>query len=206
LASESEVSPSSAVVESIIDLCETDPSHAFAYFFFDARDSQKELQLHESLMRSLVFQFATQCDGIPAPLVELYNNGHPKLSANSFQNTLQQILSRFPHAYVIIDSLDECSDRAVLLNSVEKICSWKTGNLHLLVTSRQERDIEDRLRLLDPVCIPVGGDSANRDIETYLDQILQTDPKLNRWDSATQSTIKITLMEGAQGMCVLFMC
>ena len=36
---------------------------ATAYFFFDARDSQKDFQLHKKLICSLIWQFSLKCGG-----------------------------------------------------------------------------------------------------------------------------------------------
>ena len=41
----------------------------------------------------------------------------------------------------------------------------------------------------------------NVDIESYIDQELVMDPRLNKWDEATQENIKSVLMKGSQGMC-----
>src|ERR1700749_1529748 len=97
-------------------------------------------------------QFSDQCDGLPAVLVELYkgcNSGHQEPSTDVLQNALQGILDGFSGVYIIIDSLDECVERGELLNWLMKITSWRVGKVHLAVTSRPERDIEDHLRLLD---------------------------------------------------------
>src|ERR1700692_4785446 len=140
---------SSSIIEDTINHCKSHTSLAYAYFFFDGRDTQKQLQMHESLIRSLIMQFSDQCDGLPAVLVELYegcNNGHQEPSMDALQNTLQSVLGGVSGAYIIIDSLDECAERGKLLSWVTKITSWKVGKVHLAVTSRPERDIEDHLR------------------------------------------------------------
>ena len=113
-------------------------SIAYAYFFFDGRDSQKDLQLHDKLIRSLIMQFSLRCEGIPATLVELYGHGQEQPSTNSLQDTLQLILDGLHSAYIIIDSLDECTDRDRVLKWIEKIVFQKMGNLLMVVASRPE--------------------------------------------------------------------
>jgi hypothetical protein len=194
---------SSSIVENTIRHCEANVSLACAYFFFDGRDSQKALQLHENLIRSLILQFSDQCDGMPAPLVELYRmckNGHQQPPIDALCNTLQQILYAFEQAYIIIDSLDECTDRVQFLNWIEEIVSWKVGRLHLLATSRPVPDIENHLRSLDAKCLCLEMEPANDDIATYLTWMLQTDAKLSQWDEETRDNIRAIVMEKAQGM------
>ena len=196
---------SSSIIEDTINHCKSHASLACAYFFFDGRDTQKQLQMHESLIRSLIMQFSDKCDGLPAVLVELYkrcDNGHQEPSIDALQNTLQSVLGGFGGAYIIIDSLDECAERGKLLSWLTKITSWKVGKVHLAVTSRPERDIEDHLQLLDPRRVCLTEEQENRDIQIYLDQMLRQDNKLNRWDEKDQENIKAVLMQGAQGMYV----
>jgi hypothetical protein len=194
---------SSSIVKNIIDHCKLNQSLACAYFFFDARDSQKALQLHENLIKSLILQFWDQCDGMPAPLVELYkecSKGHTQPSIDSLTNTLQLVLGAFDQAYIIIDSLDECTDRVQLLKWIGKIASWKEGRLHMLATSRQEQDIGDHLKSLNPSALCISEESDNQDIRAYINWMLQTDVSLSRLEKETQDNIMETLMEGAQGM------
>jgi len=81
----------------------------------------------------------------------------------------------FQQVYIIIDSLDECSERVKLLDWIADITGWKMGKLHLLVTSREERDIKHRMELLGASSITVGGESVAGDIEKYINQVLEDD-------------------------------
>ena len=188
-----------------MNLHKADPSIAYAYFFFDGRDSQKDLQLHDKLIRSLIMQFmqfCLECGGIPAILVELYRHGQQQPSTTSLEDTLCVILDGLDSAYIIIDSLDECTERDKLLIWIQKIVSWKMGNLRVVVTSRPEPDIDNMLRPLDSGYVDMVNEAANVDIESYIDQELAMDPRLNKWDKATQENMKTVLMKGSQGMCV----
>jgi hypothetical protein len=150
-------------------------------------------------------QFSDQCDGLPAVLVELYkgcNNGHQEPSMEALQNALQSVLDGFSEAYIIVDSLDECVERGKLLRWLTKITSWKVGKVHLAVTSRPERDIEDHLQRLDPRHVCLTREPENCDIQIYLDQMFRQDSKLNRWEAKDQENIKALLVRGAQGMYV----
>ena len=74
--------------------------------------------------------------------------------------------------------------------------------LHLIVTSRPEQEIEDKLKsyhYLDLV-----EEAENHDLVNYLDYQLQNDSDLKKWNSDTQEHIKWTLMKQADGMYVYY--
>ena len=191
---------SSTIIENIIQHCKTDVSLACAYFFFDGRDSQHALQLHENIIRSLIKQFSVQCGNIPNALVQLYGGGHQQPQIHSLKDVLLQILDRFQEAYIIIDSLDECSDRGKLLGWIAEIMSWKVAKLHLLTTSRPERDIETHMQSLDACSVTLEGESVASDIEKYIDWTLQEGDKWKFWDKLVLDQVKMKLMEDAGAM------
>jgi hypothetical protein len=138
-------------------------------------------------------------------LIDLYNHcgsGVQQPSTESLQNTLLLILDGFRHAYVVVDALDECTERRKLLKWINEIARRKGGNLHLLATSRQERDIEKGLQSLGPILISLEGASVDLDIETYLDQMLRDDQNQMEWnwDEEISAQVKTSLSQGAQGM------
>ena len=147
-------------------------------------------------------QFCLECGGIPSVLVESYRHGQQQLSTSSLEDSLHVILDGLDSAYIIIDSVDECTERGKVLNWIQKIVSQEMGNLRVVVTSRPEPDIDDILRPLDLSYVDVVREAANVDIESYIDQELAMDLRLNKWDEATQENIRTVLMKGSQGMCV----
>ena len=163
------------------------------------------MQRHEDLLRSLIWQFSQRYDDLPAALQSLYDQcGRAGIqpSLKSLHSTLLLILDSFRDAYVIVDALDECADRAKLLNWVKEITRWKVGKLHLLLTSRQERDIEVKLQPLGPVSICLEGEGVDLDIAMYLDRKLEDDEEPAAWDEDDdmRDKVKTSLQTGAQGM------
>ena len=196
---------SSSIIKDLSNSCVDDAGRAYGYFFFDSRDSQKGLQRHEHLIRSLIWQFSQQYDAFPKALIDLYNqcrSGGQQPSTESLQNTLLLILDGFRHAFLVVDALDECTEQSKLLKWINEIARWKGGKLHLLATSRHERDIEKGLQSLRPILISLEGASVDLDIEAYLDQMLRDD--LNQmewsWDEEICAQVKTSLSQGAQGM------
>jgi hypothetical protein len=196
---------SSSIIEDISHRCNGSSGMAYGYFFFDGRDSQKGLQRLQHLVISLILQFSERLDTFPKPLDDIYDkcsSGSWQPSMVSLQDTLLLILDGVHHAYLIIDALDECTERNKLLKWIEEITHWKVGKLHVLATSRQEPEIQKVLRSLDPILICLEGEFVERDITLYLDWMLRDDQKWKAWDHDTRFKIKTSLMQGAQGMYV----
>jgi hypothetical protein len=189
--------------------CETNPSSAFAYFFFDGKDGQKGSQTVGSLVRSLITQFSTPYGGIPAVLTKLYqscHNGRAQPSVESLQATLLRILEAFDDVYVVLDALDECAERKDVLKWIKQTTSWRKGKLHLLATSRPEEDIAKHLRLLDPGHVHIKQDLVRRDIERYINSILYDEDSFEQWGDETKTSVKNTVLESAGGMYALSQC
>ncbi|KAF8955178.1 hypothetical protein BDZ97DRAFT_1710146 [Flammula alnicola] len=184
-----------------------DMSLGTAYFFFDGRDSQKELQVHDKCIRSLISQFSHKCGGgIPTALVDLYRRcgGHQQPSIPELQDTLQDILKQFTHAYILIDALDECTEHEKTLKWIDEIASEKqntdTLRLHLMVTSRPLHSIESVLGKIGPDCVDVGDATENQDISTFIER--EVTSKFKRWDEKTREDIKAAIVKGADGSYV----
>jgi hypothetical protein len=179
---------------------------ATAYFFFDGRGSQKDFQLHDKLIRSLIWQFSLKCDGtVPKVLVDLYTrcgNGHKEPTLDDLQKTLHRILDGFSSTLIILDALDECAEREKILNWIQTCILQKDINLglHLIVTSRLEQEIENKFKSYQYLDLVM--ESANHDLVDYVDYQLQNDSDLQKWDSETQEQVKLRLMEQADGMYV----
>ena len=78
--------------------------------------------------------------------------------------------------------------------------------MHLLMTSRKERDIESSLvsyvKEEDAICLQ--RDVVDEDIQRYVQQRLSDDKTLTKWnrDVAIRQEIETALMDGARGMYV----
>ena len=114
--------------------------------------------------------------------------------------TLKDIIGSFEHVYVVLDALDECQDRVQLLALVEEIVNWKIGKLHILATSRVERDIADCIGHLATAQIDLHNTLIDADIRTHLCERLRNDPKLKKWPAKIHEEIEAALMKGARGM------
>jgi hypothetical protein len=114
------------------------------------------------------------------------------------------ILDGFHHVYIIIDALDECTQRQRLLCLIKEIISLRRHALHLLATSRSEEDIAHCLLSLEIAEVDMTSEAVDNDIQSYLDWMLHEDVSLRKWNEVVQDEIKFTLLKGAKGMYDMF--
>jgi len=193
---------SSTIIEDIIHHCSLNPALAVVYFYFDFNDIER--QFHEKMIRSLITQLSIQSESIPLVLESLFSskmNGRQQPMAGELLTTLRQMTRGFDETFIILDALDECRDREQLLASIDEIVRWKREGLHILATSRKEKDIEEGFEPLmndkNKICIQSA--LVDNDIRSYIHERLQTDRWLKKWKM--QSTyIETMLMDKVDGM------
>lgn len=121
-------------------------------------------------------------------------------------NVLHKIIQEFPYCYIVLDALDESQNRNDIIDVLQDVINWKLENLHVLVTSRRERDIESSLQLLinDQQIVCLQSSLVDEDIRTYVSQRLISDKSLQKWNTNPEirKEIKEILIYGAHGMCV----
>lgn len=196
---------SSAVIQNTVKYCQSRTDSVVLYFYFDFNSVDK--QQHENLIRSLITQLSSHFASTPKALGFLYSsckNGESQPGYDSLLATLCQMMAELEEIYVVIDALDECLERQELLATIQDLTSWKDANLHVLTTSRREKDIEESMESLNVnhgrICI--GRMLVSNDIRAYVRGRLQHDPSLERWQKQpkVQQEIEDTLMEKADGM------
>jgi hypothetical protein len=174
-----------------------------AYFYFDFNDEKK--QRHESLIRSLIVQLSTQSEKHTEALHALYSrsqSGKYQPSYDGLVGTLQSMLQSYPKTYIILDALDECADREELLTFLQEVSNYNVGKgrVQILATSRKERDIEDALDSMSPERVWIQSRQVDDDIQLYVLDRLNDDPRLKRWPASVKDEISKKLMDGAHGM------
>jgi len=140
---------------------------------------------------------------LPGPLETLYfqiQNDEGQTTVEALVATLRDIVQTFQHAYIILDALDECSEREEILSLIEEIVDWKLHRLHILATSRKEQDIEDCLSSRVSNEISIQGKHLDADIRIHVREKLRRDRKLRKWSPDAQFEIETTLGDNAHGM------
>ena len=191
---------SSTVIRFLLDDSKSDT--IVAYFYFDFQTHEK--QLFQNLLHSIVVQLFRQQGHVSRIVEEQYNACGRGRSRPTVQDTLvilRRIINKIARSvHVVVDALDECRDRRNLLEGMKEIRSWNQGNLHILVTSRREIEIEDILSYLVSDTILLEDSVVDRDIFTYVRYQLQNDIRLSKWSEKIQEEIETALVNRANGM------
>ncbi|KAF1947366.1 hypothetical protein EJ02DRAFT_508159 [Clathrospora elynae] len=131
-------------------------------------------------------------------------NGQRKPSSHTLLQVTREAAQESTHVSVVLDGLDECTQRSELMDMLETVAGWQLNNLHLLITSRKERDIDGSLEGYvkedDTVCLQ--RHVVDQDIQRYVQHRLRIDKGLAKWnkDAAIRQEIETTMMRGTHGM------
>jgi hypothetical protein len=111
---------SSTIIEHLLQHCHDDTRMVTAYFCFDFNDIQK--QDPELMLRSLLCQLLQRSVVIPKGVDALFSsceNGQRKPSLHALLDVTRQVTQEFAHVYVILDALDECTQRSELMDMLD---------------------------------------------------------------------------------------
>ena len=194
---------SSTIIENVRRTCLHRPGAILAYFYFNFNESPH----CEAMLRSVLVQLSRSKGDLSQPLTSLYSscqNGMQQPTMDSLLSALRQTVEASGETFVILDALDECENRDELLDSFSNIGTWKINNLHLLVISRKEPDIDECLSgfVADDRKMSIQSELVSSDICAFVQDSLQTNRKLRRWqkDLDIQREIEATLTDKADGM------
>lgn len=159
---------------------------------------------HTGLLRSLIKQLFERSNRNSQALTQLFGKGDQQPTSNQLLSTLYNMVSEFGHTYIVLDALDECEERDHLFEVLEEMGRWEDVNIHLLLTSRDEKDIKDSLESIDmnQDHIKLSAAVTKEDIRTYIRERLKTDRALKRWRGhpEVQGEIEKSLTEKSDGM------
>jgi hypothetical protein len=191
---------SSTIIEELLGHCAPDPSLAMAFFYFDFNNKDTPPDV---VFRSLIEQLIVQSTTIPHVLETLFskNSGTRRsMAQEELMTTLKPIIASFQAVYIVFDALDECPERSKFLAAIQDIHDWELDTLHLLVTSRNERDIEDTLCGLVSHEVPMDEKLIDGDIRLHVSRTIEDDTKFKMFSPIEKGMVMTTLIEGAHGM------
>jgi hypothetical protein len=141
---------------------------------------------------------------VPLKIMRDFRDGGPRPSTEDLFLHLLKIISRFKEVYIVIDALDECSidERPQLFQMIARLQDLNDSNLHLLMTSRRNVDVQDAMSTIIPLEISIDAEAIVNDIEIYIQREVQTDRRLRLYDERSKSHIIETLVRRSQGMYV----
>ncbi|KAJ7676065.1 ankyrin repeat-containing domain protein, partial [Mycena polygramma] len=111
------------------------PSFGIAYFFFDFRD--KEKQLPESMLRSIIMQLSEQSPQPYSVLDQEFKSCQGGIfpTYDNLVAMFKAILCQFTATYIVLDALDECSEPDELVQFISTL-RGRVKAVHLLVASQ----------------------------------------------------------------------
>lgn len=172
-----------------------------SYFYFDFNDVEK--QSSKKAVRSLLFQLALQQSNSLQVLHHLYQkcgNGQHQPAEDVVRSLLKDTVACKGQKFIMLDALDECADREDFLTFIHELVNSQQQCLHIMITSRRERDIEEQLGFLAKYNIAIQSAIVDEDIRVYVHDRLATDIKLKKWPDPVQKEIVAVIMEKADGM------
>jgi ankyrin repeat domain-containing protein 50 len=179
----------------------SNPRIGIAFHYFSFSDDFK--QDVSGLLRTLLLQLSNQAEDGNADISSLHDthkDAQPPVPA--LEIALKQVVTKFQDVYIIVDALDESprgEKRAAVLESLFEMRGWSVRGLHILVTSRDELDIRESLKLQIQEEVRMDNSAVNQDIKDYIVQRLQRDSSLKKF-AKHHVDIEKTLIERADGM------
>ncbi|KAL7780126.1 hypothetical protein CFE70_010148 [Pyrenophora teres f. teres 0-1] len=155
---------STVILQDLLESCTSRSTGISAHFYFSFRSVQ--MRSPEALLRSLVCQLSQNCIRMPASLDTLFalrDNDQGLPSPQTLLDVLRQMILGFPQVFILVEALDEYMLRPELMGVLATMAEWQLQNLHLLITSRGEQEIENILK-------DYAGEKYTVDIDSVVDR------------------------------------
>ena len=191
----------STIIEHVKGLCQRNAHSQIAYFYFDFNDPQKRTIV--GMLRSMIVQLCAGEAQLSIRVHDLYNqcnDGNEQPTLKDLIKTLFSLLENGKGTYLIMDALDECSEREKLMDVIDQIIKNPSLYVNLLMTSRKEQDILEGFQDVIDFQIDLKGDGIDTDIELHIRKRLENDKRLRKWNSLIKQEILEALITGAHGM------
>jgi hypothetical protein len=202
---------SSSIIQHVMNLRNAGQA-TLAYYYFDFRNKEKQD------VRNFITSVLCQLSEFSKPHFDIiyrlylsHGNGMRQPSNHVLMACLKEMLMAAPEqpAFLIIDSLDECSDALGFPNSREAILDVvkelthhpRHRNLRFCITSRPEVDLQTGLEPLAVSVISLHGQSERKgDIADHLCSVVSFDENLKTLRDEDKKLVVQELSERADGM------
>lgn len=192
----------SAVIEHVKDLSYSlQLDFSYAYYYFDFNDPEKQKPVN--MLRSILAQLCFQQDDIPdriKTLYETHDRGLHEPNTSNLRSALLDLANNSGAIYIILDALDECSQKEILREII--LDFYQRENISLFVTSRKENAVESVMMDMESTKVSAESWVIDADIKLYIKRRLKNDSKLSRWPDAVKLEIETALLNRARGMYV----
>ncbi|KAI4278333.1 MAG: hypothetical protein LQ337_001102 [Flavoplaca oasis] len=194
----------STIIEALQDVLQANELGAVAYWYFDFNNSSS--QSVRNMLRSLIKQLCVGETSIPPAVQDMCS----RYRASGHQPTTKVLLAALHSAvdsirkktFLVLDALDEYPEngRQELLAAVKMLTNSEYNDIHILVTSRMEYDIEHTLDAEAMQKLSIHGPVVDSDISRHVRASLADDARLCRLSPSIKETIETQLVSSANGM------
>lgn len=179
----------------IIEDLRNNSKSRLAYWYFQFNDEATQN------VCNMIRSFIRQLSSSPLPdAIRLLWNEHKRRSSDPEMRelavVLDEIIGGLGEVFIVIDALDECSqtadrpERKKLLGYLHDLLGKHCNNLHLLVTSRPEHDIESELSSYPAINIET---STDDDITRYVKNAVWSG-ELKDWSDSIKQMVEKRLL------------
>jgi hypothetical protein len=183
------------MVEQLRALTRRDKNQGVAYYYcYHQRNTDETVPF----LTWILSQLCRASDYIPETLKEIHDSGCEP-TWRELLDCLEAVLTRFTIAYVVLDAVDETSERRNLLKVLTELGSHKRFHkLHLAVTSREYADIVQEFRGRS-VPVDMSNEGVMKDIRKYVSLALQ-ESRYSDWPRDLRENVAGVLPVKAGGM------
>jgi hypothetical protein len=168
---------------------------ALAYHYCDYQNGTE--QAPESILASLLKQLVEKNETIPKEIVTLHETCQKlekALSLNDLTKTLIEVCRDMSSTFVVVDALDECSQRNRLISSLKKM---KEAGIKVFCTSRPLPDLQEAFG----TDLKVEIKAADSDVKSYVISRFEENEDLEALTPGDVKEKLVTkLIEQANGM------
>lgn len=172
--------------------------NGLAFFYCDgnSQDASDSTIIFSSLLKQLVNQwFSERCN---LPILEAEKDRlSGSTSLSHVLSSLKWIFQHFSDVFLVIDGVDECSDRQEFCESLALLVENHT--IKVLVTSRPEHDIATAAVFMGQPVLNIE-EAVKYDISTHVSCYIEKDRKLKRLRAELKAEILKQITAKCDGM------
>jgi hypothetical protein len=169
------------------------------YYYFSFRDPSTESC--ENFVRSLLYQLLHYFPQVPEEVCDLYSqNASGRPSTDEMTTCLIALIRQKTEVRILGDAFDECTQWNVLWKFLTRMAKSDCSSLHLLFTSRPEREIEEAVNALGIPNLDLRT-VMDGDIERFVTETLKNSARsISRLPENAKDLIRESLLSRAGGM------
>ena len=122
-----------------------------------------------------------------------WSNGMVQPTNEQLLEMINGTAEELGQTYIILDALDEATDRDEMLTAVREMLSWDIKGFHLYVSSREDQDLDTTIAGKCE-CVTMCTDWLDEDLELYIREQMQTSAELRTWPAKLQQETQRALL------------